>query len=124
MIRITIGQPASALLQTRIDSVRFRTEEQYNGELAIWAIFNSKEVEAARRRLGIELPETIFSGSITMPEEGRHFPHLSASMKNVTMDQALDVVAKTFGGIVIYETCEEQAGKRLLSLDFVQLADL
>jgi hypothetical protein len=50
-------------------------------------------------------------------------PHLSASMKDLTMDRALDAVAKTFGGIVIYETCEERSGKRLVSLDFVQVAN-
>jgi hypothetical protein len=45
-------------------------------------------------------------------------------MKDLTMDRALDAVAKTFGGIVIYETCEERSGKRLVSLDFVQVANL
>jgi hypothetical protein len=39
----------------------------------------------------------------------------------VTMDEALDTVARTFGGIVIYETCAEPSGKRLISLDFVQV---
>jgi len=45
-------------------------------------------------------------------------------MKDLTVDQALDAVARTFGGIVIYETCAQQSGKRLVSLDFVQVADL
>ena len=45
-------------------------------------------------------------------------------MKDLTMDRGLDAVAKTFGGIVIYETCEERSGKRLVSLDFVQVANL
>jgi hypothetical protein len=124
MIRVAIGQPASALLQTRIGSVKFRVEEQYNGELAIWAIFNSKEVEAAMRQLGLDQPVIVFGGSINVPEKGVPLPHLPASIKNVMMDEALDVIARTFGGIVIYETCGERGGKRLVSLDFVQVAEL
>jgi hypothetical protein len=124
MIRVMIGQPASSLLQTKIPSLSFKPDEQYNGELAIWAIFNAKEVEAAMRRLRLELPETIFSGSTTEPEEGRIFPHLPPSLKNVTIDQALDEVARAFGGIVIYESCTDAAGKRFVSIDFVAVAAL
>lgn len=126
MIRVTIGQPISALLQTKIHSVSFKQHEQYNGELAIFAILNSKEVEAAMRRLGFALdePVTVFGGGINVPEKGVPLPHLPTTIKDMTMDQALDVIAKTFGGIVIYETCEEPGGKRLVSLDFVQIADL
>ena len=124
MIRIWIGQPEFPLLQTRIGSVSFRVEEQYNGELAIGTIETSKEVEAAMRRFGIEQPVTIFGGSINEPEAGRSLPHLPASLKNVTMDEALDTIATTFGGIVIYETCADPSGKRLVSLDFVQVVDL
>ena len=124
IIRVMIGQVASDLLQTKIPAVSFKPEEQYNGELAISTILDSKEVEAVRQRLGIQLPDIIFSGSITVPEEGRTFPHLPPSLKNVTMDQALDEVAKAFGGIVIYESCTDSAGKSFVSLDFVPVADL
>jgi hypothetical protein len=123
MIRVTIGQPATALLQTRIGSVTFKSDEQYNGELAKYAVLKSKEVQAAMRQLGLEGAPAIFSGSITVPEAGRQFPHLPASIKNQTMDQALDTIAQTFKGIVIYKTCAEPGGKRLVSLDFVQVAD-
>ncbi len=124
MIRVRIGHPAISLLQTRISSVSFKPEEQYNGELAIWAIMNSSDVAKAMRQLGWEQPETIFGGSINAPEEGTNLPHLPASLKNVTMDQALDVIAKTFGGIAVYETCVDPSGKRLVSLDFVAVAEL
>lgn len=124
MIRVWIGQPESALLQTRIGSVSFRVEEQYNGELAIESIEISMEVEAAMRRLGIEQLGAYYNGSINVPEKGVPLPHLPASLKNVTMDEALDVIATTFGGIVIYKTCAEPSGKRLVSLDFVQVGEL
>ena len=53
MIRITIGQPASALLQTRIHLVTLKLHEQYNTILAIFAIENTTEVEVAERKLGV-----------------------------------------------------------------------
>jgi len=124
MIRVTIGQPVSALLQTRIHSLTLKLHEQYNAMLAIFAILNSKNVETAMDQLGFDQPNIVFGGGIALPEKGGRLPHLPASMKDLTMDQALDAVARTFGGVVIYETCAERSGTRLVSLDFVQVANL
>ena len=123
MIRITIGQPPTALLQTKLKSLKFDTQQQYNGELAVDAILDAKEVEVAMPKFGLEKGVKMVAGGINVPENGRPLPHLPASIKNMTMDQALDLVAKTFGGIVIYETCEEPGGKRLVLLDFAQVVD-
>lgn len=124
VIRITIGQPPAVLLQTQLNSLRFSTDEQYNGWRAVGAILNAKEVQAAMHKVGFEKGVKMDIGPITVPEPGRPLPHLPALIKNMTMDNALDLVAKTFGGIVIYETCEARGGKRLVLLDFVQVADL
>lgn len=124
MIRIKIGEPATALLQTKISLVKFNPVEQYNGELAIWAVMKSKEVESAIHQIGFDQPETMFGGSINQPEEAADLPHLPTSLTNVTMDEALDEIATTFGGIVVYETCSETSGKRLVSLDFIAVAEL
>jgi hypothetical protein len=71
------------------------------------------------------ITQTLCSAGVSLcRKRGARLPHLPASMKDLTMDRALDAVAKTFGGIVIYETCEERSGKRLVSLDFVQVANL
>jgi hypothetical protein len=124
MIRVTIGQLVSALLQARIHSLTLKPHERYNAMLAIFAILNSKDGGAAMHQLGFDQPNIVFGGGIVLPEKGARLPHLPASMKDLTMDQALDAVARTFGGIVIYETCAERSGKRLVSLDFVQVANL
>jgi hypothetical protein len=92
--------------------------------LAIFAIENMTEVEVAERKLGFYHPNIVFGGGIALPEKGLRLPHLPASMKDLTMDEAFDAAAKTFGGIVIYETCVDRNGKRLVSLDFVQVAGL
>jgi hypothetical protein len=53
--------------------------------------------------LKIRIPPRPFSIGIAQPADG--FPHLPAVITNVTMDQALDIVAKTFKGIVLYKFC-------------------
>jgi len=124
IIRVTIGQPAAELLQTRIRSITFTQHEQYNPELAIAGVLNSSDVEAAMRRMGFEQPDIVLSGAIAVPEAGVPLPHLPPSMQDVTMDEALDSVARTFGGIVIYQTCAEPNGRRLISSEYVQVVDL
>ena len=118
------GQPASALVQTRIHSLTLKPHEHYNAQLAISAIENTTEVEFAKRKLGFDHSNIVFGGGIALPQKGVRLPHLPVSMKDLTMDQALDAVARTFGRIVINETCAQRSGKRLVSLDFVQVADL
>jgi hypothetical protein len=86
MIRVTIGQPVSALLQTRICSLTLKRHEQYNAMLAIFAILNSKDVETAMHQLGFDQPNIVFGGGIALPEKGVRLPHLPASMKDLTMD--------------------------------------
>src|SRR5207253_277608 len=103
--------------------VTLKLHEQYNAILAIFAIENTTEFEVAERKLGFDHPNIVFGGGINLPEKGVRFPHRPASMKDLTMDRALDAVARTFGGIVVHETWAERSGKHLVSLDFVQVAD-
>ena len=70
MIRVTIGQPASALLQTRIHSLTLKPHERYNAPLAISAIETTTEVEVAERKLGFDHPNIVFGGGIALPEQG------------------------------------------------------
>lgn len=78
-------------------------EEQYNYWPAIFQIENAPEVQSAMQELKIRLSARAFSIGIAHPAEG--LPHLPAVIKNVTVDQTLDLVAKTFGGVVLYDFC-------------------
>ena len=74
-------------------------------------------------QVGFEQPLTFGSIGIARPEKAsRPLPHLSAHFSDITMDQALETVATTFGGIVIYKTCENGNGKGLISLEYEQIA--
>lgn len=121
MIRVTIGHPVLSILQTRIGSLTLDREDRYNAAQAIVTILGCKDVQAAMRQLGFGQPLTVSSIGIA-PFEKRA-PHLPARISDLTMDQALNNVAKTFGGIVIYEECANANGKRLFSLAFTQAMD-
>jgi len=103
IIRIRIGKAPDAFLQTKISLLTLKPMEQYNPTLAVSAIESTGEVEAAMRRLGVRPVQAIGTQLIAEPAKG--LPHLPSSMKNVTVDQALDSIAKTFKDVVVYGAC-------------------
>jgi hypothetical protein len=118
MIRITIGKPNSSILRTKVHSLTLSREGQYDEVIAIAAILGCKEVQLAERQLGFEEPPTFMH--IKAAPSDKRAPHLPSRMRNLTVDQALDKVAKTFGGIVIYYECANANGKRLFSVAFTE----
>jgi hypothetical protein len=103
IIRIRIGSVPDAVLRVTISNLVLTPEEQYNYWLAIFKIENAPEVQSAMRELKIRLRVRTVSIGIVQPTDG--LLHLSGVITNVTMDQALDLVAKTFRGIVLYDFC-------------------
>jgi|ERR1700679_592909 len=103
VIRITIGLVPDDVLRVRIASLVLTPEEQYNYWSAIFKIENAPEVQNALQQLKISATARVTSFGIVRPADG--LPHLPSVFTNVTMDQALDLVAKTFGGIVLYTFC-------------------
>jgi hypothetical protein len=106
IIRIRIGNVPDEILKTTITLINVPPEVQYDSYSVIEAIENGEEVRAVMRKLNLRLNSGIFDGGFTRPAQGR--PHLSNPLKNVTMDQALDAVAQTFGGIVLYGACTKE----------------
>ena len=105
-IRVRIGRVSDAILQTRISILKLTPIDQYNFLPAIGAIESAPEVQSARERLHIVLPmRVIGSMPVMRPAEG--LPHLPPELSNVTMDQALDMVARTWGRIAFYGACAE-----------------
>jgi hypothetical protein len=104
IIRINFDKIPKEILNTKISLLTFEPDAQYNYFLAFAAIENAEEVRAAMSKLGMSVaPRPIIMPTVQPAEE---LPHLPPSMVNLTMDQALDSVARTFGGIVLYEICE------------------
>lgn len=107
IIRVRAGRVSDAVLQTRIARLQLTPIQQYNVLLAIWAVQNSPEVQSTMRHLDIHVPQRIVDMTGVLPAEG--LSHMPSEISDVTMDQALDMIAKTWGGIILYGACSEPA---------------
>jgi hypothetical protein len=118
IIRIWIGKVPKEILRTRISLLRLDRQAQYDPSFAIAAIMSTKEVEAAEDLLKVsESPNT---GGLLGPAEN-NLPCLPALMKNTTVDEVLDMIAKTWGGPVVFGACTtptDNIGRKLFSIDY------
>ena len=110
IIRIGYGGPPGPLLQTKIHSLHLTPLQRYDIGEAEGALESTKEVKAAAQKLRLETPVIILSGGVQEPMEG--LPHLPSELTDVTVDQALDLFAKTFGFLVRYQECVRPDGTR------------
>jgi hypothetical protein len=114
VIGIWIGDVSNELLSTRIDVLRLGDLERYNYTKAIAAIIDTKEVQAKMRQARMDAVPMVAIYPLVYPDP--KLPHLPASMTDVTVDEALDRIARTFGGLVIYWECKGEKSTRLFSL--------
>ena len=103
IIRIRFGKAPDTILQTQIHRLNLQPIEQFNPLLIIDAIVNSPEVRSAMADLHVVVPQRVYSMIFTPPAEG--LPHLPPEISSVTIDQALDMIAKTWSGVVLYGAC-------------------
>lgn len=103
MIRIRMGRVPDSILRTNISRVAFDPVAQYNNLIAIFAVEGAPEVQFAMDTLGMRVPIRILDIPIIPPLE--NLPHLPPILASMTMDQALDEVARTFHSIVLYGVC-------------------
>lgn len=104
VVRISIGEVSQSVLQTSITMLEFSEVSQYTPLYAIHAIENANEIRLAMRNNGFH-----FSGKPTIAGVNpplSDMPHLPVKMLHVTMDEALDEVARTFRTVVMYGACK------------------
>jgi hypothetical protein len=114
LIGVWVGDVSNDLLRTRIHVIKLKPMERYSYQDAIAAIIGTKEVQAKMRELHMEISPRVIHYPVSYPDA--KLPHLSASMTDLTMDEALDQVAEVFRGLLIYEVCEGQNSRRLFSI--------
>lgn len=117
MPRITIGSVATSILQTRIPSLTLDSAAQYTPLSAIDSIRFALNTYAVEHGLYFEMAAHVIDHLASGPVEGA--PHLPPLMQNVTVDDALDAVARTFKGIVLYGMCSQPDGKELFRIDYI-----
>jgi hypothetical protein len=105
IIRIRFGEIPAAVLETKIAEIKLSPEDQYNPELAVRKIENSPEVRSQMDRMGIRTLDLPMNMIIAPPTPGSF--HLPSVLREMTMDEALDVVAVTFHGLVETGYCRK-----------------
>jgi hypothetical protein len=126
MTRITVGTVPSDFLNTKISQVAFGPMEQWNPSEAISAIERTSEV--ARSMHALDVGPMIGTIRIEMILTGpgsadSKVPHLPPLLRNVTMDQALDAVARTFRQLVTYGVCVQANGHKVFHIDYTPLIE-
>lgn len=113
IIRIWIGDVPTAILQTTIQVVKLNKNDRKTKFGAVQAVLNTKEVQAAMKALGVGTPGYVLSEMAITP------PPYPAEIRNVTLDQALDAIAKAWDGIVVYGACTQpdKDGMRLFDIE-------
>ncbi|MGA2673591.1 MAG: hypothetical protein ABSE99_10230 [Terracidiphilus sp.] len=115
IIRIKVAGVSGAILQTRIAQLALDRDEQYDPNAAIRAILNAKDFQSAVGQLHTRLAMS-GGGLENIPKKG--MPHLEQSWKDVTVDQALNSVLRTFPGLVEYKECVRPNGDSLFNIRF------
>lgn len=115
ILHVQIGHVSSAFLKTRLSSVTFDPMQQYNPSEAINKVQHTKEVLSALQHLRMRSPVTITGTILTQP--AKNLPHLPVSVQNITVDEFLDLIAKTFNLIVFYGECSNGTKTRSFWID-------
>jgi len=103
VIRVSIGVVPKSLLATPIATLKLNADAQYTDLLAVQSVLGAPEVRSAMGRLQIRVSNKPIITGVNPVDE--RYPHMPVRMLNVTMDQALDEVARTFKTIVTYGAC-------------------
>lgn len=124
MIRmIEPGVPVD-ILSVKISHISFR-EARYDPNLALSDILQAPEVVAFMEAHSFEGQFRGHGGGATGNRLGKwplEAPHISGSLDNLTLGEALNAVLKTFPGIWVYENCSASGGRnRDVYLGFFRL---
>ena len=104
VVHVRIGNIPETLFRTKISKLVLSPVEQYDVQSAFRAIQNTIEFQQALRILRVRGVSRPYNLPVQSPVEG--LPHLPSALTNITVDQALDAVAKTFGVVVVFGFCD------------------
>lgn len=116
IVAVTIGRVDGSILATRIRELKLEAVQQFNPSLVISAVLNTDDVQAAMNYHGLDFP--IVTGPGFVAPAGDKSPHVASVVKDRTLEQILDLVAKTFNGIVFYGECTDSDKTQWFWIDF------
>jgi hypothetical protein len=105
IVRIRIGNVPTEILQTKLPLLHLNPNGQYNPDEVFNSIVKTREMKSAMRSLKFQ---SVWNPSSTQAEPDHNFPHLPATIRNMTAEQVLDKVAQTWRELVVmYGACAE-----------------
>lgn len=117
-IRMVESGVPEELLDVTIRKLSFN--DIYDPMSAEAIIISAPEVQAFMKAHGIERDpfRRGVRGLRQGPEPG--LPHISEDLDNVTVQQALDHLLKTFRGFWVYQNCVSETGGRFVAFDYLR----
>jgi hypothetical protein len=108
IIKIRIGKVPMAILGTKLPQLSLRPIQQYNPDEVFNAILDTKQMQQAMDSLRFRSVENLSS---TRGDTDPRYPHLPAKLQQMTTDQLLDQVSRTWAGylVVVYGACSGPA---------------
>ena len=104
LLHITVGSPLKAVLRTRLHRLSFDAAAQYSAAYAIRAIESTPEFMKA---IGLHQPPSSLIFGVPFGVDYKYASKLPPTLDGVTVEKALDILATTFGGIVVYRECKD-----------------
>ena len=104
----------SPVLQAKLIDLKLKDIDRYNPNVAISDGINASfaSLPALRGRPNLKFAEGL------LEEPSRQRPHLKAAAKYQTLENLLDDVVGTFGGILVYKECRRTDGTHIFDIDF------
>lgn len=117
--KISVGKVPTNILETHVALLKLQPIEQYNPGKVIDALESTKELQYAVKSSGILLVRPMHIQLLYLPGPEDRAPHVPAVLHDVSIDQVLDMVVGTFGGVVTYGVCTAGPGPRLLFINYI-----
>ena len=105
VIETTVGDVSRELLETKINRLDFTEDAQYNAPTALYEIQETPDFFMKKEALGLRRGGA-WEMSTLLAVADDMLPSLPATLDDVTVDEALDLVATTFDFITIFGICE------------------
>jgi len=109
VVHISAGTVEGAILKTRLHSITLDQREQYDPSEALGAMSQSQEYQSTIRNFGLFEMPVMATGPVMDPKPNA--PHLARAFEGLSVDEFLDRVVRTFGGIISYGECVNPESK-------------
>jgi hypothetical protein len=119
-IRMVESGVPQELLDVTIRKLSFN--DIYDPMSAEAMIISAPEVQVFMKAHGIERGSDRFRSAVRGFRQGPQprLPHISEDLYNVTVQQALDHLLKTFPGFWVYQNCLSETGGRVVAFDYLR----